>query len=188
VVGFLSHTSELRDFPLRGVVCGGGAGSAAGHVIVDMADFPAANQPAVRVCEERVHGRDVYVGCWAPGTAPRIGTVQTCRTPSWSSRPLRRRAFPRLVFLLDTDANDVDIPVSKLTDHEFGGRQEAFRRRVRDSGLTIQSFASPAQLGNWWSARSGSWPCGERRGPRRTGRVGGGGGYSAGAGWAPAQG
>jgi hypothetical protein len=53
----------------------------------------------------------------------------------------------RLVFLLDTDAADVGIPLSMLIDHEFGGCQEAFRRRVRDSGLTVQSFASPAQLG-----------------------------------------
>ncbi len=51
------------------------------------------------------------------------------------------------MFLLDTDADDVAIPVSKLTDHEFGARQEASRRRVRDSGLTVQLFASPAALG-----------------------------------------
>ena len=36
--------------------------SAAGHVVVDMADFPAAGQPAARLCAERVRGCDVYVG------------------------------------------------------------------------------------------------------------------------------
>ena len=36
--------------------------SAAGHVIVDMADFPAADQPATEVCAERVRGCRVYVG------------------------------------------------------------------------------------------------------------------------------
>ena len=51
------------------------------------------------------------------------------------------------MFLLDTDADDVRIPVSKLNDYEFGARQEAFRRRVRDSGLVTGSFASPAELG-----------------------------------------
>jgi hypothetical protein len=43
---FLAHTSELRDFP-RGmsyVAAVERAVSAAGHVIVDMADFPAADQ------------------------------------------------------------------------------------------------------------------------------------------------
>ena len=53
----------------------------------------------------------------------------------------------RLVFVLDADAENTGIPLSMLIDREFGDRQEAFRRRVRDSGLTIQSFASPAELG-----------------------------------------
>ena len=53
----------------------------------------------------------------------------------------------RLVFLLDTDAADVGIPLSALIDREFGARQDAFRRRVQDSGLTTQSFANPAALG-----------------------------------------
>ena len=38
------------------------------------------------------------------------------------------------MFLLDTNAADVGIPVSRLIDREFGARQEAFRRRVRDAG------------------------------------------------------
>jgi hypothetical protein len=53
----------------------------------------------------------------------------------------------RLVFLLDTAAADVGIPPSELIDREFGARQDAFRRRVRDSGLLTQSFANPAELG-----------------------------------------
>ena len=36
--------------------------SAAGHVIVDMSDFPAADQPAAEFCVERVRRCDVYVG------------------------------------------------------------------------------------------------------------------------------
>jgi hypothetical protein len=45
---FLSHTSKLWEFP-RGasyVAAAERAVSAAGHVIVDMADFPAADLPA----------------------------------------------------------------------------------------------------------------------------------------------
>ena len=55
--------------------------------------------------------------------------------------------LPRLVFVLDTSAADVGIPVGQLTDHAYGARQEAFRRRVQASGLVTQSFASPDQLG-----------------------------------------
>ena len=61
---FLSHTSELREFP-RGasyVAAAERAVSAAGHVIVDMADFPAADQAPAQLCADRVHGCDVYLG------------------------------------------------------------------------------------------------------------------------------
>jgi hypothetical protein len=53
----------------------------------------------------------------------------------------------RLVFVLDTEAADVGIPPSALIDREYGARQDAFRRRVQDSGLVTRSFASPAELG-----------------------------------------
>ncbi len=52
----------------------------------------------------------------------------------------------RLVFLLDESAADVGIPLSALLDREFGTRQDAFRRRIQDSGLVTGSFASPAAL------------------------------------------
>ena len=55
--------------------------------------------------------------------------------------------LPRLVFLLDTGAADVGIPLAQLIDHAFGARQEAFRSRVQASGLVTQSFASPDELG-----------------------------------------
>jgi hypothetical protein len=53
----------------------------------------------------------------------------------------------RLVFLLDTDAANVDIPLSALIDREFGDRQDEFRRQVRASGLVTQSFSNPDMLG-----------------------------------------
>jgi len=52
----------------------------------------------------------------------------------------------RLVFLLDVEAADVGIPPRALIDPEFGARQEAFRRRVRDSGLVTASFANLVSL------------------------------------------
>jgi hypothetical protein len=55
--------------------------------------------------------------------------------------------------MLDTDADNLGIPASQLIDREFGDRQDAFRRRVMDSGLAKQSFDSPARLG-WLVERS----------------------------------
>ena len=42
----------------------------------------------------------------------------------------------RLVFLLGTETAVAGIPPSKLIDHEYGARQEAFRRRVQGSLVT----------------------------------------------------
>ena len=121
--------------------------SAAGHVVVDMADFPAADQPAAQVCAERVLGCEVYIGVL--GT--RYGSPVRDR-PEVSYTELEfdtatEARLDRLMFLLDVEAADVGIPLRALIDPTFGARQEAFRRRVRDSGLVTASFASPAALG-----------------------------------------
>ena len=146
---FVSHTSELRDFPpgKSYVAAVERAVSAAGHVIVDMADFPAASQPPAQVCADRVRGCDVYLGVL--GT--RYGSPVRDR-PEVSYTELEfdtatAAGLDRLVFLLDTGAADVGIPLSALIDHEYGARQDAFRRRVRDSGLVTASFANPDMLG-----------------------------------------
>jgi hypothetical protein len=146
---FLSHTSELREFP-RGasyVAAAERAVSAAGHVIVDMADFPAADLPAAQLCADRVRGCEVYVGILGTRYGSPVRDKPEVSYTELEFDTATEAGLDRLVFLLDTDADDVGIPLSKLTDHEFGARQEAFRRRVQDSGLVTQSFASPAELG-----------------------------------------
>ena len=147
---FVSHTSELRNFPAGGksyIAEAERAISAAGHVVVDMADFPAADESAAELCAGRVRGCDVYVGVL--GT--RYGSPVADR-PEVSYTELEFDAataagLPRLVFVLDTSAADVGIPVAQLIDHAFGARQEAFRRRVQAGGLVTQSFASADELG-----------------------------------------
>ena len=147
---FLSHTSELRNFPTSAksyVAEAERAISAAGHVIVDMADFPEVDRPPAQVCAERVRGCDVSVGVL--GT--RYGSPVRDR-PEVSYTELEfdtatAAGLPRLLFLLDTAAADVGIPLAELIDYAFGARQEVFRRRLQASGLVTQSFASPDQLG-----------------------------------------
>ena len=145
---FVSHTSELREFPRGGsyVDAVERAVTACGHVIVDMADFPAANLPAADLCRQRVESCDVYVGVL--GT--RYGSPVRAR-PEVSYTELEFEAateagLDRLMFMLDTGAEDVGIPPSGLIDLQFGARQEAFRRRVQDS-VTTQPFHDPGTLG-----------------------------------------
>ena len=146
---FVSHTSELREFPagMSYVAAVERAVSACGHVNVDMADFPAADQVPAELCAERVRGCDVYVGVL--GT--RYGSPVRDR-PNVSYTELEFEAateagLDRLVFLLDETAADVGIPLSALLDLEFGMRQGAFRRRIRDSGLVTGLFTNPVELG-----------------------------------------
>ena len=121
--------------------------SAAGHVIVDMADFPATDQPAAQVCVERVRGCDVYVGVLGTRYGSPVRDKPEVSYTELEFDTATAAGLPRLVFLLDTAAADVGIPLAELIDHAFGARQEAFRRRVQGSGLVTQSFASPDELG-----------------------------------------
>ena len=146
---FISHTSELRNFPkaMSYVAAVERAVSAAGHVIVNMADFAAAGQPPARVCAEMVRGCDVYVGVLGTRYGSPVRDQQEVSYTELEFATATEAGLDRLVFLLDTAAADVGIPLSELIDREFGARQDAFRRRVQDSGLLTQSFANPAGLG-----------------------------------------
>ena len=147
---FVSHTSELRNFPAGGksyVAEAERAITAAGHVIVEMADFPAADQPAAQLCAQRVRGCEVYVGVLGTRYGSPVADKPEVSYTELEFDAASAAGLPRLVFVLDTEAADVGIPLAQLIDHAFGARQEAFRRRVQASGLVTQSFASPDQLG-----------------------------------------
>src|SRR6516162_221285 len=134
---FVSHTSELRSFPAGGKSYVGEAEraiAAAGHVIVDMADFPAADQPAAELCAQRVRGCDVYVGVLGTRHGSPVRDKPEVSYTELEFDAAIAAGLPRLVFLLDTNAADVGIPLAQLIDYESGARQEAFRHRVQASG------------------------------------------------------
>ncbi len=145
---FISHTSELRNFP-KGtsyVAAVERAIAAAGHVVVEMADFAAADEAPAQLCAEKVRGCEVYVGVLGTRYGSPVRDMPGVSYTELEFGTATEAGLDRLVFLLDTDADDVGIPPSKLIDSEFGARQAAFRRRVQDSGLTTQSFANPDAL------------------------------------------
>jgi tetratricopeptide (TPR) repeat protein len=146
---FVSHTSELREFPAGGsyVASVERAISACGHVIVDMADFPAADQVPAELCRERVRECQVYVGLLGTRYGSPVRDEPELSYTELEFGAATDAGLDRLVFLLDTGAADVGIPLSSLIDLQFGPRQEAFRRRVQDSGLVTQKFSDPATLG-----------------------------------------
>ena len=120
--------------------------SAAGHVIVEMADFPAADQPAAQLCADLVRGCDVYVGVLGTRYGSPVRDKPEVSYTELEFDTATEAGLDRLVFLLDTDAENAAIPPSELID-AFKSRQDAFRRRVQDGRLVAQHFAQPAELG-----------------------------------------
>ena len=168
----MSHTSELRDFPQgRSYVAAvKGAISACGHVIVDMADFPAAGQAVAELCTQRVQECDVYLGVLGTRYGSPVPDKPEVSYTELEFDAAGGAGLDRLVFLLDTDAADVGVPPSRLIDHEFGARQEAFRRRVQAGGLVTQTFTDPATLGQL--VERSLRELAERRGRRSRGQDG----------------
>ena len=121
--------------------------SACGHVVVDMADFSAADQVPAELCRERIRSCEVYVGVLGTRYGSPVRDAPEVSYTELEFDTATEAGLDRLVFLLDTDAADVGIPVSRLIDTEFGTRQAEFRRRVQEDGLVTQLFADPATLG-----------------------------------------
>ena len=119
---FLSHTAELRRFVAARsfVAAAESAVVRAGDAPVDMAYFAAGDQTPAQVCRDAVNGADVFVLV----AGFRYGSPVPDR-PDVSYTELEfdtatAAGLPRLVFVLDTEAADVGIPLPRLMDAEFG--------------------------------------------------------------------
>ena len=146
---FLSHTSELRDFPADRsyVAAAEDAVKRAGDAVADMAYFTARDDKPSKYCQDVVRSCDVYVGL----IGLRYGSLVRDH-PEVSYTELEfdtagEAGLPKLVFLLDEEA-DLRIPPIRSYDQDADRqtKQRRFRERLRDAGATVCKVSSPETL------------------------------------------
>jgi hypothetical protein len=145
---FLSHTSELREYPTAGSYIDKAerAVSAAGHAFVDMADFPAIDQAPAAVCEQRVRDCDVLVGIYGLRYGSPVRDQPEVSYTELEFITATEAAIPRLIFVINAESEELGLPPTALFDRKYADRQDAFIQRVKDAGLTLQFFRNPDDL------------------------------------------
>jgi len=143
---FLSHTSEFSTYP-KGesfVKAAIDAVNRAGCAPCDMGHFTARDQQPAQYCIDRVRECDVYIGI----IGLRYGSPVRDR-PKVSYTELEFEAASiapaktRLIFLLEPDA---EVPASSFNDRKYVKRQDKFRERLQDAGVTCKPFSKADEL------------------------------------------
>ena len=146
---FLSHTSELRQFPhgRSFVAAAEAAVSRVGDAVADMAYFTARDDKPADYCQAQVRECDVYVGLIGLRYGSPVRDQPEVSYTELEFDSASDAQLPRLVFLVDEDAA-VPIPPGRLLDRdpELQARQRAFRAKVLESGGMVGKFATPEQL------------------------------------------
>ena len=142
---FLSHTSDLREYPASRsyVEAAEAAIVRAGHAVADMAYFVARDLDPAAHCVATLAETDLYVGV----IGFRLGALVPGRAQSFTELEFDTATalgLPRLVFML-RDEVAADLPDAEQPP-ESDRQQQSFRRRLQDTGVTTVWIRSPHEL------------------------------------------
>lgn len=143
---FISHTSEFTKYPERKsfIDAAIAAVNRAKCVPYDMGYFTARDEKPAQYCIERVRDCEVYVGVigFRYGSPVR-DRPEVSYTELEFEAASQSPAKTRLVFLLDPSSS---VPVGQFMDVNHGDRQDKFRQRLSDVGVTCKPFSDHHEL------------------------------------------
>jgi multiple sugar transport system substrate-binding protein len=141
----LSHTSELEEHPQGRsfIAAATSAVSNAGHTVTDMDHLGPCSSEAGDYCTALVARADVYVGIIGLDYGVPVRDRPELSYTELEFEVATAYGVPRLLFLVREEARSLP-PISQSAEHR--ARQEAFRRRLQESGVMVTWIATPAEL------------------------------------------